>query len=84
MVIAGDRHDVGDAGGFQPFPQRPVVAVGQRLGNSIGNSDGTGGCRSCRRGCCRRYRLGAMPLMLLSVMVPTTGGFGIWLHRPSS
>jgi len=24
-----------------------------------------------------------MPLMLLSVMVRTAGGFGIWLHRPS-
>jgi hypothetical protein len=24
-----------------------------------------------------------MPLMLLSVMMRTAGGFGIWLHRPS-
>jgi hypothetical protein len=55
----------------------------QRLGNSIGNSHGVDGRRGCRRGCRRRYRLGAMLLMLLSVAVRTTGGFGIWLHRPS-
>jgi hypothetical protein len=33
---------------------------------------------ACCRGCRRRYPLGAMPLMLLSVVVRTTGGFGIW------
>jgi len=46
----------------------------RRLGNRIGNSHGDDGCRGCRR----RYSLGAMPLMLLSVVVRTTGGFGIW------